>query len=199
MEHVYRWFGLPTKVISDRDPRFTSRFAKALCEKLRVKQNISTAFHPQTDGLSERKNQWVEQYLRLVANAQQDDWKSWLPIATAVHNNHVNSTTRVAPARALLGYLPTLDPTTPPTTRNERVEERAAQAFKSREQAQAALNKVAETSPMTQFKVGDAVWLEAKNLALPYQTRKLAPKRHGPFTITKEVSAVAYRLQLPPA
>jgi hypothetical protein len=93
MEHVYRWFGLPTKVISDRDPRFTSHFAKALCEKLRVKQNISTAFHPQTDGLSERKNQWVEQYLGLVANAQQDDWKSWLPIATAVHNNHVNSTT----------------------------------------------------------------------------------------------------------
>jgi hypothetical protein len=79
------------------------------------------------------------------------------------------------------------------------VEERAAQAFKSREQAQAALNKVAETSPMTQFKVGDAVWLEAKNLALPYQTRKLAPKRHGPFVITKEVSAVAYQLQLPPA
>jgi hypothetical protein len=102
-----------------------------LCEKLRVKQNISTAFHPQTDGLSEQKNQWVEQYLRLVANAQQDDWKSWLPIATAVHNNHTNSTTRVAPARALLGYLPTLDPAMPPTMRNERVEERAAQAFKS--------------------------------------------------------------------
>jgi hypothetical protein len=55
MEHVYRWFGLPTKVISDRDPRFTSHFAKALCEKLCVKQNISTVFHPQTDGLSERK------------------------------------------------------------------------------------------------------------------------------------------------
>ena len=62
-KHVYQWFGLPTKVISDQDPHFTSHFAKALCAKLQIKQNVSTAFHPQTDGLSERKNQWVEQYL----------------------------------------------------------------------------------------------------------------------------------------
>jgi hypothetical protein len=85
----------------------------------------------------------------------------------------------------------------PLATRNERVEERAAQAFKCQEQAQVALNKVAETSPVAQFKVGDAVWLEAKNLALPYQMHKLAPKCHGPFTIMKEVSAVAYQLHLP--
>ena len=86
MEHVYRWFGLPTKIISDRDPRFTSLFAKALCKKLHVQQNMSSAFHPQTDGLSERKNQWVEQFLRLVAEGRQDDWSEWLPLATAVHN-----------------------------------------------------------------------------------------------------------------
>ena len=131
MENVYRWFGLPTKVISDRDPRFTSHFAQALCEKLQIKQNISTAFHPQTDGLSERKNQWVEQFLRLVTSARQDDWKRWLPIATATHNNYVNSTTKVAPAQALLGYLPVLDPLTPLMTRNERIEERAEQAWQS--------------------------------------------------------------------
>jgi len=60
LEHVYRWFGLPQKMISDRDPRFTSHFAKALCQQLGISQNLSTAFHPQTDGLSERKNQWIE-------------------------------------------------------------------------------------------------------------------------------------------
>ena len=122
MEHVYRWFGLPTKVISDRDPRFTSHFARALCEKLQIRQNISTAFHPQTDGLSERKNQWIEQFLRLTTNAQQEKWKQWLPIATAVHNNYTNATTRVIPARALLGYLPTLDPMAPPQTKSDQVE-----------------------------------------------------------------------------
>ena len=56
MNHVYKWFGLPKKVISDRDPRFTSHFGKALTWRLGIEQNLSMAFHPQTDGLSERKN-----------------------------------------------------------------------------------------------------------------------------------------------
>jgi len=80
LSHIYPWFGLPEKMISDRDPRFTSHFAKALCQRLGIQQNLSTAFHPQTDGLSERANQWIEQYLRLIANPQQDDWAEWLPM-----------------------------------------------------------------------------------------------------------------------
>ena len=63
MQNVYPWFELPTRIISNRDPRFTSQFGKALTTKLGINCNISTVFHPQTDGLSERKNQWVEQYL----------------------------------------------------------------------------------------------------------------------------------------
>ena len=63
LQNVYPWFGLPSRVISDRDPRFTSQFRKALTMKLGINRNISMVFHPQTDGLSERKNQWVEQYL----------------------------------------------------------------------------------------------------------------------------------------
>ena len=53
LDNVYRWFGLPTKIISDRDPCFMSQFSKALIRKLGIQQNLSTAFHPQTDGLSE--------------------------------------------------------------------------------------------------------------------------------------------------
>ena len=63
LDNVYRWFGIPSKIISDRDPRFTSHFSTSLCQCLGINRNISTAYHPQTDGLSERKNQWVEQYL----------------------------------------------------------------------------------------------------------------------------------------
>ena len=63
LENVYKWFGIPLKIISDRDPRFTSHFLSTLCQHLGIDQNISTAYHPQTDSLSERKNQWVEQYL----------------------------------------------------------------------------------------------------------------------------------------
>ena len=65
LQHIFPWFGVPTKMISDRDPHFTSHFAKTLTTKLKINQNISTAFHPQTDGLSEQKNQWVEQYLQM--------------------------------------------------------------------------------------------------------------------------------------
>jgi hypothetical protein len=63
LDHVYRWFSLPEKIISDRDPHFTSHFGRELMVKLGIKQNLSTAFYLQTDGLSERKNQWIEQYL----------------------------------------------------------------------------------------------------------------------------------------
>ena len=74
LDHVYRWFGLPLRVISDRDTRFTSHFGRALASKLGVEQNLSSAYHPQTDGLSERKNQWIEQYLRLLTTHQQHEW-----------------------------------------------------------------------------------------------------------------------------
>ena len=53
MDHVYKWYGLPTKIISDQDPRFMSHFGRSLAQRLGIEQNLSTAFHPQTDGLSE--------------------------------------------------------------------------------------------------------------------------------------------------
>src|SRR5712675_1214890 len=175
-DNVYRWFRLPKKVISDRDPRFTSHFGRALAAKLGVAQNLSTAFHPQTDGLSERKNQWIEQYLRLLTTAQQDDWDEWLTIASAVHNDRTNST---------LGMTP-----------NEEVESRLDLLHQKRAQATAAINKAARTPYVIKelFKVGDQVWLDGKNLVLPYQSNKLAPRRQGPFRITRIISPVAFQL-----
>jgi len=123
-DNVYRWFGLPSKVISDRDPHFTSHFGRALANKIGVKQNLSTVFHPQTDGLSERKNQWVKQYLRLVANAQQGDWSQWLTVASAVHNDHVNATLGTTPIKVLLGYRPILHPDQKTEMNNQAVEQR---------------------------------------------------------------------------
>src|SRR6202012_1090738 len=74
VKHVFSRFGLPSQFISDRDPRFTSRFMKELCKILGIDQNISTAYHPRTDGQSERMNQWVEQYLRFIVNDNHDNW-----------------------------------------------------------------------------------------------------------------------------
>src|SRR6266478_1231818 len=106
LNHVYRWFGLPSRMISDRDPRFTSHFGKALTTKLGISRNLSTAFHPQTDGLSERKNQWVEQYLRLVMSMNPNGWVDWLTLATAVHNIRTNVTAGLYQNQILLGDNP---------------------------------------------------------------------------------------------
>jgi hypothetical protein len=82
-------------------------------------------------------------------------------------------------------------------TNNQMVEEQTEQIRQCCTQAITVLNAAAETHIKDWYQVGDQVWLEAKNLALPYPTAKLAPKRHSPFTITKCVSAVAYQLELP--
>jgi len=100
-EHIYPWFGLPTNVISDRDPHFTSHFGHALAKELGITWNMSMAYHPQTDRLTECKNQWLEQYLRLVAGNNKE-WSTLLAMATLVHNNSANSTTGLMPNQLLI-------------------------------------------------------------------------------------------------
>ena len=82
---------------------------------------------------------------------------------------------------------------------NETVEERHQLIKKHREAALNALNKTAQVTLTSQYKVGEWVWLKAKYLTLPYTSTKLAPKHHGPFWIMKEISPVAYQLTLPRA
>ena len=139
-DNVIQWFGLPTRVISDRDPRFTSQFGKALATKLGITQNLSTAFHPQTDGLSERKNQWVEQYLRLITSAAPEDWDLWLTTASAVHNNQRNQTTGLSPNQILIRYDVPLNTPNDVETNNMTVERQIGIMNQRREQAIEALN-----------------------------------------------------------
>ncbi len=63
LKYLYPWFGVPKKIILDRDTKFMSKYARGLCQALKIHQNISTAYHPRTDGQSERTNQWLEQFL----------------------------------------------------------------------------------------------------------------------------------------
>src|SRR5258708_39232051 len=110
-----------------------SHFGKAMTMRLGIQQNLSTAFPPQTDGLSERKNQWVEQYLRLVTSSQPEDWSTWLPIATAIHNNWRNTTTGLSPNQILLGYETTLIPSAFSDTNNQTPLQQTEQMARSRE------------------------------------------------------------------
>jgi hypothetical protein len=200
LKHIYQWFRLPDKVISDRDPHFTLHFGCALAKELDFTQNISMAFHPQTDGLTEHSNQWVKQYLCLVT-ANQDEWSKWLPVATTVHNNGQNSTTDFPPSVLLIGYEPRLTPSQNTNTNNQAVSRSTQQLKEYRELATQALNKVAYAfKPTTElWAQGQQVWLEAKNLSLPYGTIKLAPCNiMAPSQSPKSYPLVAYQLALPP-
>ena len=199
LKHLFPWFRVPSRVISDQGPRFTSHFAHALTMKLSIGRNISTVFHPQTDGLTEHKNQWVEQYICLYTSARQDNWEAWLPIVTFMHNWWPNATTKHSPHEILLGYCPSAAEEPTGITNNETVEARHQLIKEHREAALHALNKVAQTMPASQYQVGDWVWLKAKYLALPYASTKLALKHHRLFQIVKEISPVAYQLILPRA
>jgi len=106
LTHVLPHYGLPKKIISDRDPRFTSCFGKELCQLLDICQNISTAYHPQTDGASKHTNQTLEQYLRLFCGTQQNNWHTWLPLAQYTKNSWPSATTKKAPFDLIMGYTP---------------------------------------------------------------------------------------------
>jgi hypothetical protein len=133
------------KVISNRDPRFTSHFSRSLAQQLKINQNLLSAFHPQTDGISERKNQWVEQYLRLVTAASPKDWTHWLAIATAVHNNRRNETIGLSPNQILLGYELTLQPEEDTPSNNKAVETRVQNMKEKRVQAINTINQTVQS------------------------------------------------------
>ena len=148
MDHIYQWFGLPEKIISDWDSCFTSHFSWELTKKLAIGQNLSTAFHPQTDDLSEWKNQWIEQYLQAVTEGQLEQWDKWLALASAVHNNQMNSTICMSPNGALIGYQVKLLPDLIVQSHNPMVEERIKLVKERRDQAVQALNHVVNASPL---------------------------------------------------
>ena len=198
LQHIFPWFRVPAKMISDRDPCFTSHFTKALATKLKINQNISTAFHPQTDSLSEQKNQWVEQYLWMYTTVQQDDWDEWLPVVSFIHNQWPNATTKLSPHEVLLGYTPVAAEAITPETNNTAAEDRQATLRKHRAAAIHVLNKTVQSTPPAQYSINEQEWLEAKHLTLPYQMAKLALKCHGPFKIVEQISPVAYKLELLP-
>ena len=87
LKHLIPWFGTPKCIISDQDLRFMSNIAKTLCKNLGVQQNLSMAFHPRTDGQTERMNTWVEQYLKPWMTSRQNNWARLLPIVEYAHNS----------------------------------------------------------------------------------------------------------------
>ena len=196
LQHLVPWFGIPRKVISDCDPRFVSKFTTELCRLLNIQRNVSTTFHPRTDGASERANQWLEQYLRIWTADDQTTWAQFLSMAEFVHNSWPHDRTGLTPHELLFGAKP-LFPLSTEETQTPEVTHRLKQIKEARDKAEQALRISKEKPILTTFSEGDQVWLEGRNLKTHHPTAKLAPRRYGPFSIIKKLSPVTYRLTLP--
>ena len=106
ISEVWKTQGLPEELISDRDTKWTGEFWQGICKLLHIKRKLSTAFHPQTDGQTERVNQTLETYLRTFINYDQDDWFQMLPLAEFAYNNSYTTATKSTPFYANYGFHP---------------------------------------------------------------------------------------------
>jgi transposase InsO family protein len=110
LDCIFHLHGLPDSIVSDRGPIFVSNFWKSLLTHLGVQSKTSTAYHVQTDGLTEHTNQTLETYLHAYVSYQQDDWVDYLPLAEFAFNNLKNSSTKSSPFFANLGFHPSFEP-----------------------------------------------------------------------------------------
>ena len=205
VQHVFPHYGTPCKIITDRDTRFASHFPRELCRVLDIKQNISTTYHPQTNGQSERTNQWLEQYLCIFINHRQTTWHKWLPLAQYIHNTWLNSTTTKAPFDLIMGHTPRAhQPQRPSPMPSIQSQINDITALRTHAQnaishAQHLVTKQRDkNTKFRPFTKGQKVWLEGTNLKLTHPTTKLAPRHYGPFVISRVLSPVVYQLTVPP-
>ena len=205
-DNVWKLHGLPIKIISDQGPQFVSKFMKELNRILGIQTSSSTAYHPQTDGQTERENQEVEQYLRLFVNYRQDDWAEWLALAEFCLNNRIQASTRQTPFMLNSGRNPRMGTEPLRETSMDSVDSFVKNLQKSRQEAEAALTRAADDmarfydqnrGEAISYKVGDMVWLDGKDLKTDRPSKKLEDKRYGPYKVTKVVGPNAYELKLP--
>ncbi|EEB90445.1 hypothetical protein MPER_11348 [Moniliophthora perniciosa FA553] len=111
LDNLYHRFGLPDKLISDRDPRFAAKVFQELGQLLRIKHNMTTAYHPQSNGETEHVNQEIEIFLCMFCSKEQTKWKDLLGFTEFAHNNRIHSTIRMSPFHMMMGYDPRPLPT----------------------------------------------------------------------------------------
>jgi hypothetical protein len=142
-------------------------------------------------------NRWIEDYLRQFVKGRQKDWSNLLPVAEFAHNSWKHEHTKYTPHELILGMNPTANIETP-SDAVPAAQQRLKWIQEARTKAQQALQRRVKPliTPRT-FVPGDRVWLDARNLKIKTPSRKLSPRRYGPFEILKQVSPVTYRIKLP--
>src|SRR5882672_9097971 len=163
---IFSWFGLPDKNILDHGPQFASQLFQQTCQALGICSALSTAFHPQTDGESERVNQEIGTYLRLLLANDPTGWVHKLPMFEWYHNSNRHSATKHQPADLLFGFSPKLFPKAVPSLSNPVAESHLQWLINIQTEAMAALQQACQllqnrlSSSCPEFQEGDQVWLD---------------------------------------
>jgi hypothetical protein len=213
MREVCRLHGVPESILSDRDPRFTAHFWRALWAQLGTKLAMSTAYHPQTDGQTERANRTLEEMLRNYVSWRQTDWDQHLSALEMAYNNAKQASTGFSPYYLNYGREVSfpldiaLGDARRPMCNNPEAADRIAQLKADIEKAKSSIREAQQRQSRyvdphrrdITFRVGDRVMLSTSNLRMvgQHRTPKLASKYIGPFTVKRVVNTNAYELELP--
>ncbi|KAL0173559.1 hypothetical protein M9458_029527, partial [Cirrhinus mrigala] len=206
LEHVVRLHGFPQDIVSDRGPQFTAKFWQAFCRLVGTTSSLSSGFHPQTNGQTERANQQLERFLRCFASEHQHSWASYLVWAELSNNLHTSTATGLSPFEVCYGFQPPIFEHQEPEVEVPSAQQLVRRCRRLWNHARAAIQKTNRRyvvqhrrrhPPGRLFHVGDRVYLSTKNINLKTDSRKLTPRYIGPFKITHRLNPVTFRLQLP--
>jgi len=207
-DNVWKLHGLPKSIVSDRGLQFIAGIIWELNRMLGIKSKLSTAFHPQTNGQTERVNQELEQYLRMFIDHRQEQWPDWLGTAEFAYNNKTYSSTKVLPFKANYGQDPRMGFEMRRKGKYKEAEKFITKMKEIQEEAKAVLGKAQEKmkkyadkkrGEVDNYKVEDLVMLSTKDLKYQMvgrRTEKLTERFVGPYRIKKIVSLNAVELEL---
>ncbi|KAK8941176.1 hypothetical protein KSP39_PZI010028 [Platanthera zijinensis] len=208
IDGILKYHGIPRSIISDRDGRFTSETWKLVQKRLGTRLRYSTAFHPQTDGQSERTIQLLEDLLRMIVLDLHGSWEKYLSLVEFSYNNSYQSSIHMTPFEALYGRrchtpLSWAEDGEQKVFRKEQVGKINDKLGLIRERLKVAQNRQQKyfnaKHRRAEFNVGDLVCLKIKPFKGVSRIRrlgKLSPRYVGPFPITERIGEVAYRLAL---
>ena len=209
VDEVVRLHGAPVSIVSDRDARFTSKFWGGLQKAMGTTLDMSTAFHPQTDGQTERVNQVMEDMLRACVLDFKGSWEDHLRLIEFAYNNSYHSSIGMAPYEALYGR-PCRSPICWAEVGDEAlmgpevVQETTEKISIIRDRIRTAQSRQKSYADLkrrhVEFEIGDHVFLKVspmRGVVRIGKKGKLAPRYVGPFEILEKVGELAYRLALP--
>ncbi|KAL0433909.1 UNVERIFIED_CONTAM: Transposon Tf2-11 polyprotein [Sesamum latifolium] len=210
-KHIVKYWGLPRDIVSDRDSRFTGVFWTELFKILGSKLSMSSSYHPQSDGQTERFNSMLEEYLRHFVRGTQKDWVKLLDVAQLCFNAQKSSSTNKSAFEIVTGQQPLLPHTldSPQSVRSplarsfsQEWKQNVDIARSCLEKAQKRMKKYADQNRrFIEFNAGDLVMVKVPDPRLSKSSRgrdpRLMQKYVGPLPIIKRIGTVAYKIELP--